>query len=62
MFRLRSARDEELVVVDSAVVDDDLVRDMTEILFSMCARVSGTRAAQNRARRAVGVADDRVVA
>ena len=29
----------ELVVVDAAEVDDDLVRDMTEILTSMCARL-----------------------
>jgi predicted site-specific integrase-resolvase len=43
----------ELVVVDSAEVDDDLVRDMTEILTSMCARLYGKRAAANRAKRAV---------
>lgn len=54
----------ELVVVDSAEVDDDLVRDMTEIRTSMCARLYGKRAAQNRAKRAVAaaVADDRAVA
>jgi predicted site-specific integrase-resolvase len=46
----------ELVVVDSSAVDDDLVRDMTEILTSMCARLYGKRAAQNRARRAVTAA------
>jgi predicted site-specific integrase-resolvase len=39
----------ELVVVDSGEVDDDLVRDMTEILTSMCARLYGNRAAQSRA-------------
>jgi predicted site-specific integrase-resolvase len=51
----------ELVVVDSAEVDDDLVADMTEIRTSVCARLDGKRAAQNRAKRAVGaaVADDR---
>lgn len=42
-----------LVVVDSAGVDDDLVRDMTEMLRSMCARLYGKRAAQNRAKRAL---------
>jgi predicted site-specific integrase-resolvase len=54
----------ELVVVDSAEVDDDLVRDMTEILTSMCARLSGKRAAPNRAKRAdaAAAADDRGVA
>jgi predicted site-specific integrase-resolvase len=50
----------ELVVVDSGEVDDDLVRDMTEILTSMCARLYGKRAAQNRATRAItaAAADD----
>jgi predicted site-specific integrase-resolvase len=54
------AQGRELVVVDSAEVDDDLLRDMTEILTSMCARVYGKRAAQNRARRAItaAAADD----
>ena len=50
----------ELVVVDSAGVDDDLVGDMTEIVTSMCAHLYGKRAAQNRARRAItaGAADE----
>jgi predicted site-specific integrase-resolvase len=34
------AHGRELVVVDSAEVGDDLVRDMTEILTSMCARLT----------------------
>lgn len=46
----------ELVVVDSAEVDDDLVRDMTEILTSMCARLYGKRAAENRTKRALAAA------
>jgi predicted site-specific integrase-resolvase len=46
----------ELIVIDSAEVDDDLVRDMTEILISMCARLYGRRAAQNRAKGAVAAA------
>jgi predicted site-specific integrase-resolvase len=51
-----AAQGRELVVVDLAEVDDDLVRDMTEILTSMCARLYGKRAAQNRAKRALAVA------
>jgi predicted site-specific integrase-resolvase len=51
-----AAQGRELVVVDSAEVDDDLVRDMTEILTSMCARLYGKRAALNRARRALAAA------
>lgn len=53
-----AAQGRELVVVDSAEVDDDLVRDMTEILTSMCARLYGKRAAANRARRAIAAAAD----
>lgn len=53
-----AAQGRELVVVDSSEVDDDLVRDMTEILTSMCARLYGKRAAQNRAKRAVAAAAD----
>lgn len=48
-----AAQGRELVVVDAAEVDDDLVRDMTEVLISMCARLYGKRAAQNRAKRAL---------
>lgn len=43
----------ELVVVDPAEVDDDLVLDMTELLTSMCARLYGKRAASDRAKRAI---------
>ena len=43
-------------MVDSAEVDDDLVRDIAEILTSMCARLYGTRAAADRAQRAVAAA------
>jgi predicted site-specific integrase-resolvase len=53
-----AAQGRELVVVDSSEVDDDLVRDMTEILTSMCARLYGKRAAANRAKRGVAAAAD----
>jgi len=48
-----SAQGRRLLVVDAAEVDDDLVRDVTEILTSLCARLYGQRAAENRAARAV---------
>ncbi len=51
-----AAQGRRLLVVDPAEVDDDLVRDITEILTSMCARLYGRRAAANRARRAVAEA------
>lgn len=53
---VQAARGRELVVVDTAEVDDDLVRDVTEILKSMCARLYGKCAAQNRAKRALAAA------
>ena len=46
----------ELVVVANAEVDDDLVRDVTEILTSIWARLCGKRAAANRAKRALAAA------
>jgi predicted site-specific integrase-resolvase len=51
-----AAAGRELVVVDTAEVDEDLVRDMTEVLALMGARVYGTRAAGNRAKRALAAA------
>lgn len=51
-----SAQGRRLLVVDPAEVDDDLVRDVTEILTSLCARLYGRRAAADRARRAVEAA------
>jgi predicted site-specific integrase-resolvase len=50
------AQGRRLLVVDPAEVDDDLVRDVTEILTSLCARLYGRRGAGNRARRAVEAA------
>lgn len=51
-----TAQGRELVVVDPDEVDDDLVRDMTELLTSMCARLYGRRAAANRAKAAITAA------
>jgi predicted site-specific integrase-resolvase len=51
-----SAQGRRLLVVDPAEVDDDLVRDITEILTSMCARLYGRRAGADRAARAVAEA------
>lgn len=45
-----AASGRELVVVGTGEVDDDLMRDMTEILTWMCAGLCGKRAATNRAR------------
>ncbi|MEX5711157.1 IS607 family transposase [Parafrankia sp. FMc6] len=51
-----AASGRRLLVVDPVEVDDDLVRDMTEILTSMCARLYGRRTAADRAARAVAAA------
>ncbi|GHJ17876.1 IS607 family transposase [Micromonospora sp. AKA38] len=53
-----AAQGRRLLVVDPAEVDDDLVRDVTETLTSLCARLYGRRAAADRARRAVEAATE----
>jgi putative resolvase len=45
-----------LVVLDESEVTGDLVRDMTGVLTSFCARRYGGRPARNRALKAVGCA------
>ncbi|MFC8536383.1 IS607 family transposase [Streptomyces sp. NPDC057249] len=55
-----SASGRRLVVLDDGEVEDDLVRDMVEVLTSFCARLYGRRSARNRARKALeaAVSDD----
>lgn len=48
-----AAQGRRVVVVDDSEVEDDLVRDMTEVLTSFCARLYGRRSARNRADRAM---------
>jgi putative resolvase len=45
-----------LVVLDGGEVTEDLVRDMVEVLTSLCARLYGRGSARNRAIKAVGCA------
>ena len=47
------AQGRRVIVVDDAELDDDLVRDMTEVLTSFCARLYGRRAAKHKAQRAL---------
>ncbi len=48
-------------VGDDTELDDDLVRDMTEVLTSFCARLYGRRAAKHRAEKALeAMRDERV--
>jgi putative resolvase len=51
-----AAQGRRLVVLDDGEVDDDLVRDVVEVLTSLCARLYGRRSARNRALKAVGCA------
>ena len=52
------AHGRRLVVGDDAEVDDDLVRDMTGVLTSFCARLYGRRGAAHRAARALAAAQE----
>lgn len=45
-----------LVVLDDGEVEVDLVRDMVEVLTSLCARLYGRRSAKNRAKKALEAA------
>lgn len=51
-----AASGRRLVVLDPEETTSDLVRDITEVLTSMCARLYGQRAAKNRAARAIAMA------
>jgi len=51
-----SACGRRLVVLDSGEVPDDLVRDMVEVLTSLCAGLYGRRGARRRALKAVSCA------
>jgi putative resolvase len=52
------AQGRRLVVVEEREVDDDLVRDITEVLTSMCARLYGRRSAKRRAEAALAAAGE----
>lgn len=55
------AQGRRVVVVDGTGLDDDLVRDMTEVLTSFCARLYGRRGARHRAEKALeAMRDERV--
>jgi len=47
------AQGRTVIIIDPAEVQDDLVRDVTEVLTSLCARLYGPRAAAHRAKRAL---------
>ena len=51
-----SASGRRLVILDDGEVEDDLVRDMVEVLTSFCTVLYGRRSAKNRARNALEAA------
>jgi putative resolvase len=51
-----AAAGRRVLVADPGETSDDLVREMIEVLTSMCARLYGRRGARNRALRAVTAA------
>jgi predicted site-specific integrase-resolvase len=55
-----SASGRRLLVVDPAQVDDDLGRDVTQVLTSLCARLYGRGAAANRVARGVAAIEQDV--
>jgi putative resolvase len=54
-----AAQDRRIVIVDTGETADDLVRDMIEVLTSMCARLYGRGGALNRALWAMTAAKQR---
>jgi putative resolvase len=48
-----AAQGRRIVVADPGESTDDLVREVIEVLTSMCARLYGHRGARNRAMRAI---------
>ena len=47
------ANGRKIIVIDDKEIDDDLVRDMTEVLTSFCARLYGRQGAKNKAQKAI---------
>lgn len=48
-----AAQNRRVVVMKTEEVTDDIVRDLHEVIVSMCARLYGKRSAANRARKAL---------
>lgn len=48
-----AAQRRRIVVMDDAEIDDDVVRDLHDVIVSMCARLYGRRSARHRATKAI---------
>ena len=51
-----AGRGARIVAMDEGELEDDLVRDVTEVMTSLCARLYGKRSARRRAERAMSAA------
>ncbi len=51
-----AAQGRKLMVIEPDEMKDDIVRDLHEVIVSLCARLYGKRSAKNRAKRAVEAA------
>lgn len=48
-----AAQGRRIVVIEPEEMTDDIVRDLHEVIVSMCARLYGKRSAKNRAKKAL---------
>ena len=53
-----SARGARILIMEEEEIEDDLVRDATEVMTSLCARLYGRRSARRRAERAMVAAKE----
>ena len=51
-----AGRGARILVMEEGELEDDLVRDATEVMTSLCARLYGRRSARRRAERALAAA------
>ena len=51
-----AGRGARILVMEDSEIEDDLVRDLTEVMTSLCARLYGRRSARRRAQRALAAA------
>ena len=51
-----AGRGARILVMEDSELEDDLVRDVTEVMTSLCARLYGRRSARRRAERALAAA------
>ena len=55
-----AGRGARILMMEDGELEDDLVRDVTEVMTSLCARLYGRRSARRRAERALAAAREMV--